>query len=492
MGKDREGKFHPGKGKPSGSGKIEGTTGLKEIKTDTINNYLEVADKYTVGEEQPAPNVRVRHPNRNVDKNEERVSEKRDNNDSPNPSYKSKTETFTTETNANTSTAEELPFSMSKEQLASLAAVKGNPCVSFYLPTTVSGADKNEQKDVIAFKNMLQQVTYQLRQRNVDQLQLENLLKPGYDLIRDNNFWLNLSKGLAVFVSEGEFKYMKLPREPKDEIIVNTSYYLAPLVPLITGYDYFYLLVLSKKQAKLYRADKYGMAYLPIPEMPNGIDDVVHLEEKEDENLFRTDTSGAGQGANFHGIGSGKPDDKTNIALYFDEVDETAMKAILNKESVPLLLAGVEYLIPIYKSVAGYKNIWEKALTGSYEHQDGNSIYRDAMEVMEPYFKQRSQKALDMYANNSATALTSSIASDVIPAAFYRKVWHLFVEKDQHIWGTFDEMNNELKIHETQQEGDECLIDKAILKTVLNGGEVHVLEKERMPADSKIAALMRY
>jgi hypothetical protein len=234
------------------------------------------------------------------------------------------------------------------------------------------------------------------------------------------------------------------------------------------------------------------MAYLPIPEMPNGVDDVVHLEEKQDESLFRTDTSGAGQGANFHGIGSGKPDDKTNIALYFDEVDETAMKAVLNKENAPLLLAGVEYLIPIYKSVAGYKNIWDKALTGSYEHQDGNSIYRDAMEVMEPYFKQRSQKALDMYANNSATALTSSIAADVIPAAFYRKVWHLFVEKDQHIWGSFDEMNNELTIHETQQEGDECLIDKAILKTVLNGGEVHVLEKERMPADSKIAALMRY
>ena len=94
MGKDREGKFHPRKGKPSGSSKVEGTTGLKDINTNEIENYLEVAEKYTVGDEEPAPNVRVRHPNRNVDKHEERGSEKKDNNNEKNAAYKSKTETF--------------------------------------------------------------------------------------------------------------------------------------------------------------------------------------------------------------------------------------------------------------------------------------------------------------------------------------------------------------------------------------------------------------
>jgi hypothetical protein len=360
------------------------------------------------------------------------------------------------------------------------------------METHAAGVEKNEQKDVIAFKNLMQQVTYQLRQKETDQAVIDKLLKPGYDLIKDNQFWLSLSKGLGVFISEGEFKYMKLPIVPKEEILINSSYYLAPLIPLVTGYDYFYLLVLSKKQAKLYRADRFGMVYLPIPEMPNGIDDVVHLEEKDDQKLFRTDTSGAGQGASYHGMGAGKPDDKANIAMYFDEVDETAWKAVLGRENVPLLLAGVDYLIPIYKSVAKYKFIWDEALTGSYEHQDGNVIYQEALETMAPYFKQRADKALEMYGNNSATALTSSLPADVIPAAFYSRVWHLYVQKDEHIWGTFDEMKNELVIHETQQEGDECLIDKAIIKTVLNGGEVHTLEKDRMPAESKIAALMRY
>jgi hypothetical protein len=490
MGKDREGKFHPGKGKPSASKKIEGTTGLKDINTSTIKEYLDIADKYTVGEEEPAANVKVRHPNRNADKHEERQSQKRDNNNEPNESYKSKTETFTI-AQADTS-IEELPSIFTKDHLVELANKKADHCISIYLPTQQAGAEKNEQKDTIVFKNILQQITYQLRQQDIDQGKIESLLKPGYDLLRDEQFWLTLNKGLAVFLSENELKYLRLPYNVKEDFLVNTSFLLAPLVPLIAQRDYFYLLVLSKKQAKLYRADNFGIVHIPVPEMPNGIVDVVHLEEKDDEKLFRTESAGGGQGANYHGQGAGKPDEKKNIALYFDEVDETLKKSVLQNENAPLLLAGVEYMIPIYKSVAKYKPIWNEPITGSHEHEDMQSLYRQAMTVMEPFFKQRTEKALEMYGNQSATALTSSIAEDVIPAAHYKKVWHLFIQRDAHIWGAFDEMKNELILHESQQPGDEDLIDKAMLKTILSAGEVHFLDKEKMPAETKIAALMRY
>lgn len=492
MGKDREGKFHPKKGKPSSSGKIEGRTGLKEVNTNAIDNYLEIADKYTVGEEQPAPNIHVRHPNRNVDKGEERKLDKADNNNRTNGGYKSKNETFNNP-DIKTSAVEELPSMLTKDHLNAFAAHHADHAITVYMETHQSGVDKNEQKDTIAFKNVLQQVTYQLRQREVDQGTIERLLKPGYDLLRDNEFWFNLTKGLAVFISEGEFKYIKLPFTPKEEILVNTSYYISPLIPLITNRDYFYILVFSKKQARLYRADQMSINYIPISEMPNGMDDVIHFEEKDDQKLFRTDTSGAGQGANFHGIGSGKPDEKANIAMYFDEVDETLWKAILSNETAPLLLAGVDYMIPIYKSVAQYRHIWDDALTGSYEHEDLQSIYQQAMQKMEPYFRNRHEKAKEMFGNQSATPLTSTEPSEVIPAAYYSRVWHLFVAKNQHLWGHFDELNNKLTVHSKQEEGDEDLIDKAVIRTILNGGEVHILEQDEMPVrDVMIAALMRY
>lgn len=488
MGKDREGRFHPRKGKPSGS--VKEGIGLQPIDTTAIDEHMEIAEKYTEGEEEPAANIRVRHPNRNVDKKEERTRNK----ETQRVSNVSERPVSETVVSTRTETiAEELPMRLNREQFAELANYQRDVCASIYLKTTGSSSvEANRQKDFIMFKNRLQQLTAALRDEELDTLVIDRIVKPGVDLLRDETFWSNLSQGLAVFVADGYFKYLKLPVAPRDEMLINSSFFLTPLIPALTSTDYFYVLVLSKKQARLYRADAFGMRFIEVPGMPNGVEDVVHFENKDDHDLYRTDTSGAGAGANYHGAGTGRPDHKANLAMYFDEVDETLWKEVLNRENVPLLLVGVEYLIPIYKQVAKYKPIWDEAITGSHEHEDLAVLYEQARGVMEPYFQERIGKALNAYANQSATELTSSIPDDVIPAAHYGRVHQLFVRKGEHIWGTFDEMNNSLTVHAEQQRGDECLVDKAVIKTLLNGGEVYILLREQMPAEGVMAATMRY
>jgi hypothetical protein len=233
------------------------------------------------------------------------------------------------------------------------------------------------------------------------------------------------------------------------------------------------------------------MSFVPVENMPEGVEDVKRLSEK-DATTWRTGSRGGTGGANFHGAGGGNPDDKTNIAVYLEAVDDLIYKEIFNKENAPLLLAGVEYLIPIYRSACDYHNVWEDALTGSYEHMDTNALYQQAREKMEPYFRQRVTKALEAYGNQSATALTSSAPSEVIPAAYYGRVARLFVKKGEHIWGRFDEMANELTIDTQQLENSEDLLDHAVVKTITTGGEVFILDYETMPAGSQVAAIMRY
>jgi hypothetical protein len=157
-----------------------------------------------------------------------------------------------------------------------------------------------------------------------------------------------------------------------------------------------------------------------------------------------------------------------------------------------LLLAGVEYEIPLYRKACDYHNVWHEALTGNRERQDKHALYKDAMEIMKPYFEQSKKKALELYMNNSASSKTTSIVEDIVPAAYFSQISHLFVAKGAHIWGTFDEVNNRLNIHNTPDEGGEHLIDNTVEKTLANGGEVYLLEKEEMPADAPMAAILRY
>ncbi len=67
MGKDQNGKFVPPKGKPSGDGNNK--AGLKPVNNwENLEEQLEKEDTYTDGPDTPSANVPLRHPNRNVDK----------------------------------------------------------------------------------------------------------------------------------------------------------------------------------------------------------------------------------------------------------------------------------------------------------------------------------------------------------------------------------------------------------------------------------------
>ena len=69
MSKDKNGVFHPGKGKPSGANKEEGL-GLQPTPPEKLEEYFEITDKYTAGEDKLAEGVPEKHPNRNTSKGE--------------------------------------------------------------------------------------------------------------------------------------------------------------------------------------------------------------------------------------------------------------------------------------------------------------------------------------------------------------------------------------------------------------------------------------
>ena len=73
MGKERNGRFIPPKGRPSGTGKD--TTGLKDaFAVNDPETDKEIANKYAENIEDLAPDI-IRHKNRNVNKGEENDDE---------------------------------------------------------------------------------------------------------------------------------------------------------------------------------------------------------------------------------------------------------------------------------------------------------------------------------------------------------------------------------------------------------------------------------
>jgi hypothetical protein len=381
---------------------------------------------------------------------------------------------------------------ISKNEFTELVNFQGDRCISIYIPTHRSGVEVNEKQDAIVFKNALQAANTQLQNQGLSSEVIENLLKPGFELYNNEIFWNSQLDGLAVFMADGFYKAVQLPFAVKEEVYLNHNFFVSPLLPAITNNEDYYLLVLSKHDAQFYQGNAFGLQRVLVEGLPNGIEDVVHSEEKEGHQLFRQGSKGGTGSASFHGHGEGQLDDKANLGIYFQEVDKTLFSEILHDKHAPLVLAGVEYLIPIYKGVSKYQHIVDDPITGSQEHEHLNALYEKTREKVAPFFKQRTNKALENYYNQIATPLTSSMPDKVIPASHYSQISDLFICKDEHIWGRFNETDNILEIHQEKQEGDECLLNQAAIKTYVNGGDVYLLEKEKMPKEAIVAAFLRF
>jgi hypothetical protein len=483
MAKDRSGGFHPAKGKPSGADKQEGL-GISTAPPEQIQEYLERTNQYVQDDTTLDPSVKVRHPNRNVSKNDGTFKGKANLHESDTTIKMAVDDTVET-------VPEELTGHPDRALFAELAEYRSEICATIYLPTHQSGVAVNEKQDAILFKNALKELTAMLKEQETENARIERLLTPGYELLQDDQFWARMRNGLAVFISEGYFKYIKMPIVPDYELSTESRFYMTPLVPVIASKEYFYLLVLSKQQCKLFRADAFGMEPVEVPGLPNGVTAVKKLPDN-DAFTYSEGTGSRAGGPDLPGAAGGNPEIKDNITVYFEAVDDVLFREIFNKENAPLLLAGGENMIPIYKAACHYHNVYKDTLTGSHEHDERHALYNQAKEIMAPIFQEPLDKALTIFANQSATELTSSIIADIIPAAFYGRISHLFAEKGQHIWGEFDENTSELKLHDQQGENSRDLLDLAVIKALTQGGEVYLLDRKQMPAPSQLAAVFRY
>lgn len=475
MGKDREGKFHPAKGRPSDRGTKKGI----EIST---GGEAAAEDRFgiTDGEAHDA----MRHPNRTQTKRRRvQVSTRKK------PST-GETKSAQQEDRSNTVVADVTSF-MTREDFGKLDSHTGAPCLSIYLSTHTSGVEVNERHDRIRFKNAIQDAVEQLGGRG-EEATKNFVVKTGDELLSNDIFWRNQQKGLAVFISDGFTNVMKLPYAVDDRLLVNDRFYLSPLLPLLENDKHFYLLVLSKKQAKLFRGDMYSLVHVDIPDMPDGIEDVVHFEQKDGQGLFRTGSSGAGGGANYHGLGESGPDHKENIALYMKEVDRTLHEKVLGQESAPLVIAGVEYLVSIFEKNTSYAHVWKDHIPGNAEHEDIASLHATTKAMLQPWFGQSRQRAIETYGVKSNTSLISTQPSEIVAAAHYSRVSMLFIEDGFQLWGKFDEKNNSLVIHQPRKQLDDDLVDRAAVATIRHGGNVFFLSTDKMPAGSGMAAVMRF
>lgn len=395
-----------------------------------------------------------------------------------------------------------------RNELERLAELEDDICISFYMPTHRYESDWSQNPTRL--KNLLREARTQLREEGYRGNEIDDILSDARRQLDRPDFWRGMSNGLAVFITAETTDFFRLPLSFEEIAVVNDRFHLKPLFPLIAANNRFYILSLSKNDVRLYQGTHQAVSEIRAAEIPRDILDAVQKydDTEEGERTQARTQNQMGQGAHKnrsdpshqprqgHGL---TPEDlnddpQQELRRFFREVSNS-VSDYLSGEQVPLVLAGVNEYLPIYKEVNEYPHLLEDQLvSGNPEPLKMKELHQKAWNLVEPVFQEVQAKEMDRFEQlyYQDDGLASGDFHEIVPACAYGRVDTLFVPTEQHRWGRFDPDSNTVEIHEEQQSGDGDLLNYAAVQTYLNGGSVHALRPEEMPEGRSIAATFRY
>lgn len=180
------------------------------------------------------------------------------------------------------------------------------------------------------------------------------------------------------------------------------------------------------------------------------------------------------------------------MTRYFRAIDESLGKH--KRKNTPLILAGVDYLIPIFKEKSKYPNILEEYIGGNPEILDGKDLHDQSWKIIEEKFIKIQELAEEKYLQykGQKNGLASNSLSKILPQAHKGQVETLFIEQDLEKWGKFFPDQDKVQIFNDEKFDLEELASKAIDLTIDRGGRVYSLPQDQIPDKEEIAAVLRY
>lgn len=379
------------------------------------------------------------------------------------------------------------------EDLKALMTQSNGLCVSLFLPTSRSGSDTGQGS--IRLGNLLKDAEGQLIRQGMRAPEAGRLLREARGLVGDLWFWTHQADGLAVFISGGSTQYYRLPIELEELAIVNDRFYLKPLIRLLGSDMRFYLLALSQNSVRLMWGSRFNWGTVALEGVPANLADALKYDEpwrQLQHHAVGPKPHGSGRvAATFHGHGAGKDEPKERIFRYFRMIDD-GLAPTLRDETVPLVLAGVDYLIPIYRSATGYDFVADDAVTGNPDRLSDQELHSRAVPLAEPYFRHGHEDAIARFAQFEPDGKATADVEEVVVAAHAGRVESLLLAHGGHRWGRHDLAAGNVELHRNRYQGSEDLLDLAAVNTWLHRGDVFVLDAAQMPGEAQAAAVLRY
>jgi hypothetical protein len=346
----------------------------------------------------------------------------------------------------------------------------------------------------VRLKRAIESVEQILSGRQVDASKQTQLLEPLYEFeASEQSSEREPGSGFVIFRSPRTFQHFYVSKPLDEMVAVGDHFYILPLIPIVNSGKVFYILALSQKHIRLLRCTPDSTEEAPLPNrVPRTLEDAIQTDQPDhmlDNRSFAGPSVGSMKGVMF-GTGSDHEAKDEYLLHFYKQVDQ-GLNELLKNEDAPVVLAGVEYELSLYRRVSSYRRLAPEGVHGAPDGLKGGELRRRAEELVQASFEAPLEQALRAY-EKLGPEQRSSDWKEVVKAAYQGRVAHLFLAEGAKEFGAFDNETQTVQQHNPPGPGDEDLVNAAAVETLLHGGLVDILPPEKAPDGARVAALLRY
>lgn len=361
----------------------------------------------------------------------------------------------------------------SRDELVSLAQLRAPGVVSIYLPTTPVTADA--QADRIVLKNLSSDARSRLEQ--IDDLTVDDvaaIVDDVDELIDDDTFWEHQGRGLAVIATVEHLWIFRLAEEVSSQVHVSDRAFLTPLLSAVSNPRTCYVLALAEGGVRLVEVPA------DLPPSTVRINDLPSSAADAAGKASIGDRSHSGRLVGSEGK-------RVHIRRYARYVD-AALRPVLSGSDTPMILAAVEPVRSIFRSVNSYPHLPAEGIETNPDRSTDQELAVAARDVLQAVFTRSVQERLETFETRNSQGRAATDVAQVARAATAGAVDTLIIDRDHVLTGSVED-DGAVSFDET---GPTAIVDEIARRVVLAGGRVVSIGADDVPGDQPLAAILRY
>ena len=381
-------------------------------------------------------------------------------------------------------------------EFKALAQIKGETCVSLYLPT--SPVVDNIRANRIAFRDLAREALVQLREAGADKRKIavfeerfDHLAGLEHDVQDEDKirklqrakpdeidtFWHYQANGLAVLTTPGMMRMFRLPNRPKPLAEVADRFHLTPLIRAMTSPHDVFVLALAEESVRLIHAfTNFPPQRLQIPDLPRNAEEAtrrpsfhVRAPRRRLQNL---------------------EGEKVLVHQYVSKVEHAVHNAIAGLNT-PLVLAADKPIASMFRAVNTFPRLADEVIEGNPDLVTDAELEDAAIPILDRLYSRELKAVIALYDELKPRRATTDV-SYAAHAATAGAIDQLLVDLDAVVPGLVSDIDGSVIYSASDDAETYSVVDEVARRALCTGARVLGARREELPDQAPLAAVLRY